>query len=54
MLSNTTAVKHEIRLEPETEPVNIKPYRLPESQIQEVRGQIEELQEGGIITESLE
>jgi len=52
VLSSTTAVKHEIRLEPGTEPVNARPYRLPESQKQEVRRQIEELKRGGIITES--
>jgi len=34
------------------EPVNARPYRLPESQKQEVRKQIEELKRGGIITES--
>jgi len=52
VLSSTTAVKHEIRLEPGTQPVNTRPYRLPESQKQEVRSQIEELKRGGIITES--
>ena len=43
VLSGTTAVKHEIRLEPGMEPVNARPYRLPESQKQELRRQIEEL-----------
>jgi hypothetical protein len=43
VLSSTTAVKHEIRLGPGTEPVNARPYRLPESQKQEVMKQIEEL-----------
>ena len=52
VLSSTTAVKHQIRLQPGTEPVNARPYRLPESQKQEVRGQIEELKSGGVITES--
>jgi hypothetical protein len=51
-LSCTPVVKHEIGLEPGTEPVNSRPYRLPESQKQEVRRQVEELKEGGIITES--
>jgi hypothetical protein len=32
VLSSTTAVKHEIRLEPGTQPINSRPYRLPESQ----------------------
>ena len=30
VLSSTSVVKHEIRLEPGTEPVNTRPYRLPE------------------------
>jgi hypothetical protein len=51
-LSSTQVVKHEIRLEPGTEPVNIRPYRLPESQKPEVRRQVEELKRGGIIIES--
>ena len=50
--SSTTVVKHEIRLEPGTEPVNARPYRLPESQKRKVRRQIEELKRGEIITES--
>jgi hypothetical protein len=45
-------VKHEFRLEPRAEPVNIRPYRLPESQKSEVRRKVEELKRGGIITES--
>jgi hypothetical protein len=52
MLSSTTAVKHKIILELGTEPVNARSYRLPESQKQEVRRQIEERKRGGIITES--
>lgn len=52
VLSSTTAVTHEIRLEPGTEPVNARPYLLPESQNQEVSRQIEKLERGGIITES--
>jgi len=43
VLSSTTTFKHEIRLQPGTEPVNTKPYRLSESQKQEVRRQVEEL-----------
>jgi hypothetical protein len=39
-LSSTSVVKHEIRLEKGTEPVNARPYRLPESQKQEVRRQV--------------
>jgi transposase InsO family protein len=51
-LTSTTAVKHEIRMEPGVEPVNVKPYRLPETQKAEIRKQVEELKRGGIITES--
>ena len=52
VMSSTTSVKHEIRLEPGTQPINSRPYRLPESQRQEVGRQVEELREKGIITES--
>jgi hypothetical protein len=52
VLSSTRVVKHEIRLEPGTDPVNTRPYRLPEAQKLEVRRQFEELKKGGIITES--
>ena len=52
MLTSTTAVRLEIRIEPGVEPVNVKPYQLPETQKQEVRRQVEELRQGGIITES--
>jgi hypothetical protein len=52
MLTSTTAVKHEIRIELGVEPVNVKPYQLPQTQKQEVRRQVEELRRGGIITES--
>lgn len=51
MLTNTTAVRHEIHIEPGVEPVNVKPYRLPEAQKQ-VRRKVEELRQGGIITQS--
>ena len=52
MLTNTTAARHEIRMEQGVGPVNVKPYRLPEAQKQEIRRQVEELRRGGIITES--
>jgi hypothetical protein len=38
-------------MEAGVEPVNAKPYRLPEAQKLEVRKQVEELRKGGIITE---
>ena len=47
ILTSTTAIRHEIRIEPGVKPVNVKPYRLPEAQKQEVRGQVEELRQGG-------
>jgi hypothetical protein len=46
VLSSTSVVKHEIRLEPGAEPVKAMPYRLPEYQKQEVRRQVEELKRG--------
>ena len=52
MLTNTTAVRYKIRIEPSVEPVDVKPYRLPETQKHEIRRQVEELTWGGIITES--
>jgi hypothetical protein len=52
MLTSTTAIRHEIRIHPGVEPVNVKPYRLPQTQKQGVRRQVEELRRGGIITES--
>jgi hypothetical protein len=51
-LTSTTAVKHEIHMEPGIEPVNVKPYRQPETQNAEIRKQVEEMRRGGIITES--
>jgi transposase InsO family protein len=51
-LSSTTAITHEIRIEPGTKPINVKPYRLPEAHKQEARRQVEELKKGGIIVES--
>ena len=51
-LTSTTAVKHEIRIQSGVDPVNVKPYRLPEAQKQKVTKQVEELKRGGIITES--
>jgi hypothetical protein len=53
ILSSTKVVKHKIRLEPGTEPVNARPYRLPKTQKHEIRRQVEELKRGGIITESI-
>ena len=52
MLTSTAAVRHETRTEPRVEPVNVKPYRLPETQKQEIGRQVEELRREGIIKES--
>jgi hypothetical protein len=35
-LTGTTAIRHEIRMQPGVEPVNVKPYRLTETQKWEV------------------
>jgi hypothetical protein len=45
-LSTTTAVKHEILLEPGLQPVNLRPYRLPETQREEVSKQVQQLRKG--------
>ena len=51
-LSSTNAVKHSINVEPGTAPINTRPYRLPESQKQEVDTQVTKLLREGIIQES--
>jgi len=51
-LSCTSAVKHNIHLEPGTVPINTRPYRLPESQRKEIDRQVTKLLEEGIIVES--
>ena len=50
-LSCTSAVKHTIHLEPGTVPINTRPYRLPESQREEIHRQVTNLLEEGIIVE---
>ena len=51
-LSSTGAVRHSINLEPGTEPINTRPYRLPEAQKTEVENQVNKLLQEGIIEES--
>jgi hypothetical protein len=51
-LSCTNAVKHSINLEPGTAPINTRPYRLPESQKQEIDRQVTKLIDEGNIEES--
>ena len=51
-LSCTNAVKHTIHLEPGTVPINTRPYRLPESQREEIDRQVTNLLEEGVIVES--
>jgi hypothetical protein len=51
-LSSTGAVGHKITVEPGTEPVNTRPYRLPEMQKIEVDEQVKKLSKEGIIEES--
>jgi len=48
----TSAVKHTIHLKPGTVPINTRPYRLPESQREEIDRQVTNLLEEGIIVES--
>jgi hypothetical protein len=51
-LSSTNATKHSIQVEPGTEPINTRPYRLPETQKREVDRQVKQLLQEGIIEES--
>jgi hypothetical protein len=51
-LSSTNATRHSIRVQPGTEPINTRPYRLPETQKVEVERQVEKLLKEGIIEES--
>ena len=51
-LSSTSAVKHTITLESGVIPINTRPYRLPESQKEEVGRQVKQLLEEGIIVKS--
>jgi hypothetical protein len=52
ILSSTVATRHSIRVQPGTEPINTRPYRLPETQKVEVERQVEKLLKEGIIEES--
>jgi hypothetical protein len=51
-LSSTNATKHSITLIPGTTPINTKPYRLPESQKEEIEKQVDKLLAEGIIEKS--
>jgi hypothetical protein len=51
-LSSTNAAKHIIHLEPGVAPINTRPYRLPESQKEEIDRQVKQLVEDGIVTSS--
>jgi hypothetical protein len=42
-LSSTVTTRHSIRVQPGTEPINTRQYRLPEAQKVEVEGQVEKL-----------
>lgn len=52
ILSSTQATRHSIRVEPGTEQINTRPYRLPETQKVEVEKQVEKLLKEGVIEES--
>jgi hypothetical protein len=51
-LSCTSAVKHSINVVPGTNPINTKPYRLPEAQKAEIEKQIDKLVKEGVVEES--
>jgi hypothetical protein len=51
-LSCTYAARHTIQLEPGVTPINTRPYRLPDSQKEEIDRQVKQLVEDGIITKS--
>ena len=51
-LNSTGAAQHSISIEPGTEPINTRPYRLPEAQKEEVKRQVQKLLQEGIIEES--
>jgi hypothetical protein len=51
-LSYTTTARHTIQLEPGVTPINTRPYRLPESQKEEIERQVKQLVEDGIVTPS--
>jgi len=48
-LSCTNAARHAIQLEPGVTPINTRPYRLPESQREEIDRQVKQLLEDEII-----
>jgi hypothetical protein len=51
-LSSTGATQYSICVEPGTQPINTRPYRLPESQSLEVERQVGKLLNEGISEES--
>jgi len=51
-LSCTNAARHTVQLEPGFTPINTRPYRLPESQKEEVDRQVKQLLQDGIIAKS--
>lgn len=51
-LTFTSTIKHSIDLLPGTKPINIRPYRLPMSQREEINRQIGKLLDEGIISRS--
>jgi len=51
--SSTDAGRHTINVEPGTEPINTRPYRLPETQKSEVSKEVTKLLRDGIIEESI-
>ena len=52
-LGYTTMAEHSITLIPDTKPIYVKPYRLPQAHKEEVNRQVQEMVEEGIISPSV-
>lgn len=52
-LSCTTAVQHSIRTPPDSPPINVPPYRLPQAQQAEIQRQVDKMEKENIIVKSM-
>jgi hypothetical protein len=52
-LYSTDAARHAMNVEPGTEPINTRPYRLPETQKLEIDKQVKKLLQEGIMGENI-
>lgn len=48
-LTYTEVIQHRIELKPDTKPIYVRQYRLPEIQKEEIKKQLQEMEENGII-----